>query len=238
MSNEEKIIEEKIKDLTPELLADIYDITEKFGTLNEEDQIINFSSGDLGLGYKLYISISAILGNKNLVISKNVVMLNGSKMVKLKDGYIIWDKTLTVEDVINTINKIDELAKKFGLMDHDNKRKRIGGNFVEKNTDRYIVEDVFEKQGTVFMVPAGKDPEKMLGLFDHPEKLTIVTEPFGTTIRLKDGTEYLERRKNIAMELLKEKGISIEYVKNLTLEDILEMREEIDKRLTKDKHEI
>lgn len=229
--------EEKIKDLTPELIADIYDVADKFGTLNEEDHITNFSSGDLGLGHKLYISMSTISGNKNLVISKNVVMLSGSNMVKLKDGYIVWDKTLKVEDVINTINKIDELAKKYGLIDHDNKRKRIGGNFVEKNTERYRVNEIFGKQGTVFMVPAGKDPEKMLGLFDHPEKLTIVTESFGTTIRLKDSSEYLERRKNIAMELLKEKGISIEFVKDLTLEDILEMREEIDKRL-QDKHEI
>ncbi len=229
--NEEKINEERIKDLTPELLADIYDITEKFGTINEEDQIINFSSGDLGLGHKLYISISSILGNKNLVISKNVVMISGSKMVKLKDGYLVWDKTLTVEDVINTINKVNELAKKYGLMDHDNKRKRICGNFVEKNADLYRVDEIFQKQGTVFIVPDGKDPDKILKSFDCPEKLTIITESFGTIIRLKDSVEYLEKRKNIAMELLKEKGINIEHINHLTLEDILEMREEIDIRL-------
>lgn len=229
--------EGKIKGLTPKLLSDIYDVVEKFGTINEDDQIINFSSGDLGLDYKIYISTSTISGNKNLIISKNVVMLGGTEMIDVNGGYIAWDKTLTTEDVTNAIKKIDELATKHGLIDCDNKRKKICEKFVDKNNDLYRVHEIF-KQGTVFTVPSGKDPEKMLGLFDHPEKLTIVKEPFGTIIRLKDDTDYLEKRKNIVMELLKEKGVNLEDIRNLSLDDIMEMREEIDRRLTQDKHEI
>lgn len=224
--------DEKIKGITPELISDIYDIVEKFGIIHEGDQTIDFKSGDLGLGYELYISRSSIQENKNLIVSKNLVM-SQSELIPTKDGLIAWDSTLTVEEVNNAIEKIDELAKTFGLIDKDNKRIRTEGisdKPLKREEDKYRVDEIFKVPGTVFLVPFGKETEEMLNLFDHPEKLTIVGE-HPKLVGLIDDIEYVEKRRNVVMELLKEKGMSMEDVKDIPSDDILNMRKEIETRL-------
>jgi len=225
--------DEKIKGLTPELISDIYDIVEKFGIIHEDDQTIDFKSGDFNLGYELYISRSSIPENKNLIVSKNLVMSQGSEFIPTKDGLIAWDSTLTVEEVKNAIFKIDELAKTFGLIDKDNKRIRVEGisdKPLKREEDKYRVNEIFKVPGTVFLVPPGKETEDMLNLFDHPEKLTIVGD-HPKLVGLTDDIKYIEKRRNVVMELLKEKGVSMEDVKDIPLDDILMMRKEIEKRL-------
>ncbi len=224
--------EEKIKGITPELISDIYDIVEKFGNIHEEEHTIDFKSGDIGLGYELYISKSTTPENRNLIVSKHLVMSYGSEFVSYENGFIIWDKTLTVEEVKNAIQKIDEFAKTVGLI-RDNKRIRVEGisdKLLKREEDKYRVDEIFKVPGTVFLVPSGKAPEDILSLFDHPEKLTIVSE-YPKLVGLTDDIKYIEKRRNVVMNVLKEKGMDMEDVKDIPLDDILMMRKEIEKRL-------
>lgn len=224
--------EEKIKGITPELISDIYDVVEKFGHIHEEEHTIDFKSGDIGLEYELYISKSTTPGNRNLIVSKHLVMLYGSEFVSYEDGFIIWDKTLTVEEVKNAIQKIDEFAKTVGLI-RDNKRIRVmrmSDKTLENENDKYRVDEIFKVPGTVFLVPPGKETEDMLNLFDHPERLTIVSE-YPKLIGLIDDIKYIEKRRNVVMEVLKERGMNMEDVKDIPLDDILNMRKEIEKKL-------
>lgn len=100
-----------------------------------------------------------------------------------------------------------------------------------KESEKYVVDNVFSKVGSVFMVPEGEDPQVLLSQFDHPEKLVIVEGPYGRSIQHRDHLPHLEKRAKIVMQMLKERNMTTNDVAKLSFDDILKMRKEIEKRM-------
>ncbi len=147
---------------------------------------------------------------------KKVVCVETGKTYQVPTRDII-EKGLTWRDL-----------PKYPVSDDEKLEKYISGK-----SEKYIVDNIFSKVGSVLVIPVDEDSQNILNQFDHPEKLIVSYGPYGYTIQHKDHISYLEKRVNVVSEFLKEKNITAEDVKNLSFCDILSMREEIDKRMEK-----
>lgn len=218
MSENDFFIEQpKIVGITENIIDNLHDIISKFGTVDIKEHIIRFASGDVGLGYELYISTS--LDGKKMLVTKffSKISFGGLEYIRTIIGEVFWDKSLTAEESILAIKKIYEFG---GIT-----------TFKDFKPGKYIVNDIFSSPGIVFMVPPEKNPQELLDQFDYPEKLSIVKSPIGYVIQHKDHLSYTEKRANIVMQILSEKHIDMNDVSKLSFDEVLKMREEIQKRM-------
>lgn len=206
-----------IEGMDQDIITDLYNIVEKFGKIDQEDQIVRFVSGDLGLGYKLSIATS-INGDRMLVRKLDMDTNQEMKLARTIKGDIFWDGSLIVEDIKKAVEKIYQLGDS-ACEDY------IHG--------KYITDKIFSSPGTGFIVPPGKDPQNLLNRFDHPEKLIVIRGPFGYIVQRKDHLSYLKRRAEMIMQICKEQNIDLNDIGKLSFSDVLDMRREIEKRMDK-----
>ena len=213
-----------IDNVSEDIINDLYDIIDKFGSIDTEDNMMHFSSGDLGLGYEIHMSSS--LDGSVMMVAKSAskITFQGIEFIRTIIGDIFWDGTLTAEEVKNATIKIYELGE---------------GKIVDKfdfKPGKYSVDEIFSEIGTVFMVPDGKDPQKFIKRFDKPEKLIILENPVGIrVIHHRDHLSHVKKRGEIVVQLCKERGIDLsdinESMSKLDFDDIMKLREEIQRRM-------
>lgn len=207
----------KIEGITEKIVDNLHDIVDKFGTFDVNENITRFASGDIGLGFELYLSTS--LDGKRMLVTKfsSKISLGGLEIIKTIIGDIFWDKCLTPKECNAAIKNIYEVGRMV--------------TFKDFKPGKYVVDDIFSSPGIGFMVPPGKDPQEILNQFDQPEKLTVIKSLYGYVVQHIDHLSYTERRSKIVMQILNEKGIDLNDIGKIGFDDIIKMREEIQKRM-------
>lgn len=128
----------------------------------------------------------------------------------------------------------------FSSLDPDNRKGKVGKGFKKDRPkgfqkdgqgEKNKVDETFKIPGTV--VPLlGRKAEDFLQKFDRPEELEVVKSPMGEeVISLKRDREHNKEREEAVNQILQEKGLTLEDVKSLPDKQILEIREETDRKL-------
>lgn len=222
-----------IENLQPELIGEVIDLAKKYGELDVKDKMYRLS---LYHPREIHLSVSSVMTNNSLlVIGEGAVANEGSHVVEYDKGsekyYAIWDNRVEIDDLLLMIYLFDEDANKKGWVGKNGERlrkvERI--SFSEK---LYTVDDVFKKQGSCQPVFSdGPSAQELLRQYDHPEKLAIIKDDFGmeSICHIRD-VEYMEKRRLIAMEVLKKHNIGLNDIGTLSLEQIIKLREEIERK--------
>lgn len=228
----------EIKGLTPEIANDLYDIVRKFGQVSPEEQAVRFRSGNIGLGFELFITASIKPDNHNMLVRKGDTVSSANiTLVQARRATIMWDRTLSVEEARRAIIRIDEEVALAGLIDPQTKKRKPipAEQAINRSTVLYAVDSVFTTPDAGFMVLPGQDPRRVLQQFDHPERLEIVLNPMGgVTITLKESLPRLQKRAKIVDQVLREQGIDMTNprdIDRLSLSDIAALRLEIQRRM-------
>ena len=206
-----------IEGVNKDIINDLHNIVDKFGSMDTNDSIMRFSSGDLGLGYE--INMSASLDGRMLIItrSSSKITFQGLEFMHTIIGDVFWDRKLTSEEVKNATRKIYDL---------------VDGKMVDKfdfKPGKYSVDETFSEVGTVFMVPNGEQPQKFINRFDKPEELIVTKNPVGVTVvQHRDDLLHIKKREEIVLQVCKERGIDIDKIDFV---DVMELRQEIQRRM-------
>lgn len=227
----------EIPGLSKELIFDLKDIVTKLGKASPRQQKVRFRSGDLGEGLELNISASTKPEDNGLIVTASSTTEKGLSRIRTNQGDIMWDNLLTAQDAEESVKRIDNIVRNFGLIDpKTGERKPIPPDIaIEKPGEfNYRVEDVFARPDTD-MPALNDDPKELLEQFDYPERLAIFEMPIdGTTIILEENLPYFEKKERITLDLLREKGIDMADPRafgKLPLEDRLNLRKEVEKRM-------
>jgi hypothetical protein len=93
------------------------------------------------------------------------------------------------------------------------------------------VADMFKEPGTTALIDSAPDGFHALGMFDHPEAL-VAQEVSGGFLIFKRGEENIIRvKKLITAEVLRERGHNYADPANLSMQEILDLRAEVGRRL-------
>lgn len=121
-----------IKGLTLELVFDLRDILEKFAYANPETgkmiyTIESFADGTISeTPLVLSAKISRqTLRDKGFQVSRGNIVPE-FKTVKTNQGLVLWDLRLSPEGVSKVIAKVDEDAKRAGLINFETGKREIG----------------------------------------------------------------------------------------------------------------
>lgn len=230
----------EVQGLTPQIAGNLLDIVRKFGQVSPKTETVSFRSGQMeGLNFQLYITGSTEQNNNRLIVGKQAVFAEGTYIIRNRDGsYILWDKTLKAKETQDAIKKIDEEARKAGLIDtRTGKRLALPDRLaIQKPHEvEYSVDSVFPGRGGGLFIPPGEDPMKYLKKFDRPDELEISEIPGGAYgIRRKADKPYLEARERISKQLVKEAGIDInnsDDITKLSPDEISALKRKIEERL-------
>lgn len=232
-----------------EMLCDLWDLGHKWGIEDPYDGIKNL--GDPSFPGGISITASREIDNKTILVRcMGNYKSKDFKMMPTKSGFIIgWDCRITSDHAVKFIHFIDEfMVQKLGgdAFDYDT-RERKNLNFKSKSAVKFTYEESFAEPGTVMpILPTKLHPirseeewrqraEEMRAQFDEPDKIEIHQSPDGAySLVAKRDLERLAEREKVAKEVLKEHGIdalTAEVVDKLSMEKVLELRAEIDKRL-------
>lgn len=227
----------EIRGVSKDLIADLQDIVYKFGTVTADDQMVRFINDDPNL----LISASIKPENRgNLIVAVSTTPQEGISILKTNKGIILWDKSLTAKDAKEAVAKIDAAALEAGLINRSN-GERIPlppeASFASQGEFLYRVDEVFDNPDAGMPI-FDEDPESLLKRFDKPVELTVITRwmqgrKVQSIVRKKD-IEYHEKREIIAREILAEQSIDInnpEVLENLSIEKIMEIRQETERRM-------
>lgn len=222
---------EGLEGLTPKLLWDIHDIATKLGTIDAKNQCIDFA---FKLNNGETVRISAPLKEEaRFLIGQNTV-LEGMLSVALKNGNVIlWERQLCLKAAKLFVAEVDAAAWEKGLINKTT-GERIQTFSFHKGPVRYRVKEVFKHRGsTMPVLLPGHSAKELIEMFDEPEKLMVNKDPLLQieAICLKEDEDYLQRRREVVFQLLEEKGMRIEQVADMSVEEIIQLREEIDKKL-------
>lgn len=216
--------------LTAELLADLHDFARKFGIKDMTDKLCRVSVSE---PKEISVSVSMKPGNHQIIlIGPGGVTDHGAYVVSLGEKEIvIWDRRISVVDVEVLIQQIDAEMQKKGFINSAT-GERITIAIQEKEKAPFCVEKVFSEKGAVMPVlPGCPSAEKLRAQFDEPDKVAIVDQPLSGKVlcHVRD-IQYLEVRRQLAMKMLAERGItSLEQMDRLTMQDILAIREELER---------
>ena len=223
-----------VKDLTPKIVENLMDILAKWGKVTADDAMVCFQSGPLVTGVEIWISASSDPQKKDIFVAKSLTP--APLIIETNQGIIFWDRDLKSYEAELAIALIDERAKKTGFVDEPGNRIPLKPEQSFAIPGKYKVDEVFAQKGAAFMVLPGKDPSKFLKQFDKPEELYVEESPLGgASILAKKDREYHQKRREVALEVLKKIGFNTanlaEIAGQLSFEEVLEIREEIERRL-------
>ncbi len=226
-------IPEELKGLTADLLWNIWDIVTNFGTLDIPNQRVDFRH-ELKSGEKVGISAS-IKGGPDFIIGKTPVF-TGTLPIALKNGGVImWDEQLSLTIAKILVAEVDALAWESGLINKTNGARIKTISFKKSSAKRYRVAEVFKTRGSLMPVfPTGPSAEELINMFDEPQKLMVVNDTLFQlkSIALKADADYLERRRQIVLQLLAEQELDISDIGKIDADKIIELREEVNRRLS------
>lgn len=221
-------VPDRLRGLDAQLLCDLHDLVSKFGRPDPGGQLRRIVMEE----FPLAVSASVSTDRPTIVIfGPDAMTSKGTSIISLANGLVTWDGRVTIEMVGDFIRTLDQ-----ALVDYINpktgERKQIGRPL---NRGKFSVDEVFKQQGTAFAVMPGQDPEVQLALFDKPEELEIIRNVVGATIVHKRDVPYLRRREQVVAQVLIVAGISDpSQVADLPMDRILQLREEIQRRLQED----
>jgi hypothetical protein len=97
---------------------------------------------------------------------------------------------------------------------------------------RMAVEDVFREPGDIQTVAGAPDGFHALSMFDHPETLVAQEASGGMFLIFRRGEENIVKlKKLITAEVLQGIGHSYSESANLSMQEILDLRAEVGRRL-------
>lgn len=170
----------------------------------------------------------------DILVSKGL-QTSGLVVFRTNKGLIYWDLTLTSHDAKAAVAIIDAKAMSHGFIDmKSGERMPFPPEFsYKKQRGEYEVDTIFKEPGVSFLIMPGVDPQEELNQFDKPEELETYTDPLvkWPLIVAKKDQHYREIRRNVALQILAERSINYEQVADLSIEDIMDIRHEIEERI-------
>ena len=165
-------------------------------------------------------------GDRMMVLTARGSTNEGMFLLKLVEApgfetaVVLWDKRITVEQVLHVIEHASEI------------RKAMDASLAAGEVEKMSVDEAFSAPGTCFPILPGQSPEDLLQEFDRPDELQLVEEYGIQSIVRKSDLPYLQQRLRAAEQVLAEEGISLDRktVENLGWKEILALREKIQKR--------
>lgn len=226
-----------VRGVNKQLIFDLYDIANKFSQVDPEAGIAIFTSSASADDLNLRLSRSPSLENGTLLVSNgdNSTSEQGVTFIHTSMGSLMWDLSLSAHEVKLAVARIDSQALEAGLINSQNgERKYLPPEARIMKVAKFKVSEQFMNPGTARMIFPGEDPQKILAEYDEPDRLEVIETVTGSRqIVLKDESHrtYREINERAAREVLGEHGLSFETIGDLPMDRILELREEIAKRV-------
>ena len=219
--------------LNPELLANLNDLVRKFG-IDDPMGVRRISSkfpSDIGVTVSSEENIAS-----TLVFGEGGQMTEGCFSLKLQDGFVLWDKLVSSNDIKELIRVWDGAMKARGGIDSDT-GERLRRPYRKGPPEKRSVEQTFSKPGAVMMVTLPyPNAEALISEFDHPEELVTISSPLGgMNICRKSDLPILQRRREVVIEILAIEGISESDIAKLSLDEVLALRKKIDEAMAQRK---
>lgn|GEM_PF-3938340 len=224
-SFDQKELSENLNGLTPNILADLYDIVSKFGTRIPDLQIIEMKFS----AFELAVSASMNNGNHCLHIFEH-----GKDTARIFLSYgnghhAIISPEISTDMLIAAIKVFDWALIFDEKMSAEKIERRNLVAQIDFSKKHYVVEEVF-KNGGGFLIMDGQ-VEAWKNRFDEPEKLVYFQ---GALIHIRD-LEKHQKRFNLTMQLIKEMGGDLKnplaFFEKLHFNDVIKMRKELDRRM-------
>lgn len=191
--------------VTPEFLADLYDLLMKFGGEDSDKPLRRLSVTTPREIHCCVVTEERI----NVLVSSIPGGLRGTgaAAIILSDplnSYIAWDTAVSLDEVKRLIADVDEeMRHVVGAFDPvTGERNRCPRAFTVSTKLR--VDDLFDERGKMHVVPELATPQEALESFDKPEALTILERDDGVAVicRVEDAA-YILKRSEIVYQLLK-----------------------------------
>lgn len=188
-------------------------------------------TGKVMVGFKLNKTNNLVLqlfskGFTVSVLDGTKTINGGIEFIELKNGLrIIWQKTLTCLMIESFIHETYELAKYAGSMKSNVLYFKEDG--IIEETELISVDEVFSMCAMSGPYNTEADDNVMLSLFDAPEKLAVITTEIGKFIVLKSEKTDNEKKINDKLKKIKDAGIDIHDLDEISTEEILELRNRV-----------
>jgi len=135
----------------------------------------------------------------------------------LQEGQFIIERNILPSDLVTAITKIDEkAAQKDLVIEKGSKIRKPLDEFLYIQPDKFHVDEVFAKKGSLYPVLPGQDIEEIREMFDHPDNLLTISDPYSGRVmgfgHVRD-SEYFDKSSKVINDVL------IEY--DLTMEEFL-----------------
>lgn len=250
-------VPERLQGLTPRLLAELHNTLWHFGHRHEMEptatlthefrrpSVIEETGDDAAPirvtnrgSCKMSVSVHAtdennhtmmIFGPDNTIAGPGVEMLTIPGGPRGSDnGMVMWDGRVSLEDVKQFVRLINEGQASVGLIDPETGKRT--SSFRTSAEPPMKVDELFANPGVAMPVLDGT-PEETLAKFDRPEELMVIDHGSGPAIIHKRDYEYMVQRDRMAEEVLREKGLTKDSVSDLSTDDVMALRAEIERRM-------
>lgn len=222
----------ELKGITAEFLADLNDLVKKFGIRDADYPCVRRLS--MKEPKEIYVAASTDKTNPTTIVAgAEGVASQGSLIIRLTKGIIVWDKRVGIDDVRDCIAIIDAFMRERGFINENGERRQT--NYVSRSA-KFSVDSVFATPASIMpLLPGMPDAETMRQQFDKPEEVAIFSNPlFPEQISLchKRDIELIRQRQNVVKNMLEKRGLATQKaIANLSIEELVILRAEI-KRLS------
>lgn len=211
--------------LTDDLLAELYDLINKFGIKREKEILVQLS-----INMEIKVSGSTEPGDFSLMISRNGKIVNPIFCQINGPGSVTWAPELTVEEVELFIATIDEMMAFLGSIDKVT-GQRIQTNFRTENENKLSTAEIFAEVGTIVPVFAPGQEEHLRSAFDEPDQVAIIDGPPFSSIKVlchvRD-LDYMRIRAKTTKKVFEKHGLrNTESIAKLTPEELVALKAEI-----------
>lgn len=225
---------EELQRVDAALLAELYDLARKFGQEDAIGKVIRIKEEPPNTAKEIAVCVAADPENSTMLLfGPGGAMHQGAFTIELPSGLVIWDKRLSIADLRQFIDAIDNFASNDGWVDKDT-GERIRIPVPPSEPAPLEVDVVFAKPGTTMPVfTGGPDAETLRLQFDRPEEVAIITDPLGGSILChKRDLPYLRERQRVALKVLGRHNLKLpDDIGELSLEKVIQLRKEIEKEL-------
>ncbi len=205
--------------LSPQILWDLWDIGSKWGMLEPRGMFFR----QIPLYLELYYSEDKhhprglVVARKNKGVITNV-MERRKHLTELANGMLVlWDRSITVPEVQEVIEKVDKHAQQEGMKVAD---ERISIDRQSSESAKMIVSEKFAKKDTIIPVLPWQDVDDVVNSFDEPEKLAVME--FGDMAAI-----CLEVEKDLVIQIAIRR---IDMLKEMEFEKILELKKKLQEK--------
>jgi hypothetical protein len=179
-----------IWELTPKLIRELADVASKYGLpciINDDVyQNLFLKTGDKRL---ISVSFSApplftlMIGDVSEPCFYIII-----KVSKTAFGVLVWNKKVTVSDVLESIHDMDHEMISRGLFDPKTNERECA----LKHAGLFRVSEVFADAAASYKMRKSWSVENILALFDEPEKLVFVSARGARLLCLAESAPFLQ----------------------------------------------